>query len=716
MKKRVLSFLLCLLMVLPLLLVSCGTNEDPDDTEEEEELYVKPATLNFYIIGDQVTSDAAIAVEEAFNQRCRELYKTQVNFVYCTASEYEERIKEDLADAKKAFSESGAVLPSVSFENAPVETEIDILNTVIEKYPEVGNNQIDILLITSKEMYDELRAADHLADLTDTVDTSFRDIPQRVNSNLINAAKDGGKLYAIPNNVLIGTYKYVLVNKDIMYLLKYFDTKGGLETKEKTLDYEKLRDLIAQIQACKDATPDDPDLYEIQQEIMKRNGNVDFYPLKAPFAYPTVSFLPKGDEETVFGVLYEHNTTYTHQVALENILLNESYYNHLSLMLEAKENYYYPDPALTPEEAVYGVFYMEGSYTDRFQYEEDYFVYEVDQPRLEDDGAFDAMFAVSKYTASVTRSMEIIDALVADVGGELRNILQYGVESLHYNVDDKTGLLTRTATGEREYMMNANYTGNMITAFPCLKDGRDENYSSYFKAQNDSATRNPLYGLASKDLWETTVDNMVNALVCERIIKQIEADIKAMKEADIEALIGADGEPNAELTSKILEEKIPRGHDFATLRKYWEYLSGGYDPTDTYKSAPNLSAVSLALQKRIDPIVEVAQIEAETFASQAAAIGNDYMKRALACETKAELDALIYDINEDKADPEVMKYLYALREPDETNKLMGMLVNLSQSDIYDRFPDHADKTKVVDFTLAGALQHWYIDIKSSNKK
>ena len=34
MKKRVLSFLLCLLMVLPLLLVSCGSDQGPEDTEE----------------------------------------------------------------------------------------------------------------------------------------------------------------------------------------------------------------------------------------------------------------------------------------------------------------------------------------------------------------------------------------------------------------------------------------------------------------------------------------------------------------------------------------------------------------------------------------------------------------------------------------------------------------------------------------------------------
>lgn len=712
MKKRVLSFLLCLLMVLPLLLVSCGGTTDPDDTEEEEDLYVKPATLNFYIIGDTVAPEAAIEVEKAFNERCRELYKTQVNFVYCTAQQYRERIMSDLGDAKEAFSASGAVLPSVSFENAEVETEVDILNNVIEKYPEIGNNQIDILLITSKDMYNELRAGDHLADLTESVNTSFRDIPQRVNSNLINAAKDLGRLYAIPNNVLIGEYKYVLVNKEIMYLLNYYDTSDGLVNSAKKLDYAKLRDFVAQIQECMNAGEDNPDLYEIQQLIKDKIGNLDLYPMNGPFEYPTVSFLPKDGEETVFGVVYANNTTYTHQVTLENVLRNESYYNHKILMLEAADKGYYPKVA--PANAVYGVRYMEGSYTARFGYEDDYFVFEIDQPRLEDDGAFDAMFAVSKYTASVTRSMEIINALVADTGGELRNILQYGVEDIHFNVDDN-GLATRTPTGKNQYMMNANYTGNMITAFPCLEDGRDANYSDYFKAQNDSATRNPLYGLTGEALWKMTVDNMVNALVCERVEKQLKAEIEAMSDTDIKALKGEDEKENANLTKDALLKGIPRGHNYAVLKQYWDYIAAGYDPTATYKSPPSITSVSNDLyEEKVKPIVKDATDEAEDFASQAAAIGNAYMKAALECESAEDFKALVEEIKRDEtADDkkEELKYLYATRVGDGTEQLMGMLKGIYNNNIYNSDPDG-----YVNFTLYGALHFWWVDIKSVNQK
>ena len=711
MKKRVLSFLLCLLMVLPLLLVSCGGNTDPGDTEEEEELYVKPATLNFYIIGDTVTPDAAIEVEKAFNERCEEIYKTKVNFVYCTAQQYRERIMDDLADAKAAFSQSGAVLPSVSFENAPVETTSDDYGQPIEKYPEIGNNQIDILLITSKSMYDELRAADHLADLTEEINTNFRDIPQRVNTNLISAAKEDGRLYAVPNNVLIGTYKYVLVNKDLVYRLNYHETESGLMTSGKTLDYAKLRDFIVQVQELKDATNEaDPELYKIQQDFLEENGNPTLFPLKAPFDFPTVSFLPKGDEKTVLGVLYDHNDTFGHEVGLSNVLLdkeNPSYKDHMLLMLEARDEGYYPDSTtVVPENALYGVFYMEGSYTDRFQYEDDYFIFEVDQPRLEDDGAFDAMFAVSKYTASVTRSLEIIDALVADAGGELRNILQYGTD-LYYNLDDKTGVVTRTATGRSQYVMNANYTGNMITAHPCLEDGRDENYASYFKTQNDSATRNPLYGLS--DPWGETIENMVRALVCERTEVKISEEIGAMSDSAIKALKGADGKPSSNLTRQSLLDAIPKGHNFDPLREYWLYLNSGYDPTATYDSTPQeVRANNSTFQEnKVDPILELARLEAEAFATNAAATANDYMEKALKCTTKAAFEELLANMESDKSE-----YLYAERGVNETNKLMGMLTQDFQSSVYNENVAKYEKY-YASFTLAGYLKCWWESIKST---
>ena len=68
MKKRVLALLLCLLMVLPMMLTSCDNSDNPDNTtKEEESVYVKPATLNFYIVGEAVSDSAAAAMQEAFS-------------------------------------------------------------------------------------------------------------------------------------------------------------------------------------------------------------------------------------------------------------------------------------------------------------------------------------------------------------------------------------------------------------------------------------------------------------------------------------------------------------------------------------------------------------------------------------------------------------------------------------------------------------------------
>ena len=56
--------------------------------------------------------------------------------------------------------------------------------------------------------------------------------------------------------------------------------------------------------------------------------------------------------------------------------------------------------------------------------------------------------------------MEIIKELTCR--SELRNVLQYGVEDVHYRLDDD-GVLHRL---NHDYMMNIRYTGNVLMAHP----------------------------------------------------------------------------------------------------------------------------------------------------------------------------------------------------------------------------------------------------------
>lgn len=638
MKKRVLSFLLCLLMVLPLVLTSCSGGEGETTTTGEETLYVKPCTLNFYIVTEQMSNEARAAqqlMQEAFNKYAMEEYKTQVQFIFCTAEDYLSLVLDDLENAA-AITEQEGTYASQKFEKAEVETAVDHRGDTYEKYPEIYNNQIDLLLINGKDVYNKLRT--HLADLDETL-ALYPEILQRVNANLVNGARDAGKLYGVPNNVMIGNYKYVLVNKDIAFRYQYAKTADRfMVTRDgkQLLDYSALRLLAQQVQTSKNGA--DADYLALKNSLSAG----EIYPMDRTFDFPTVTYLPYGSEDTLFGVVYEYDSTYLNHVAVTNVLSNEFFKGHLSLMIEAKQYEYFPD-AVNEKTDAYAIRYVEGSYVDREKYEDDYFVYEIDRPRLEDDGAFDAMFAVSKYTASLSRSVEIIEALIADEDAVLRNILQYGVEGTHFNVytDEDTGLeyVERTTAG-KHYMMNVNYTGNVITAFPCEEDGRDLGYAEYVKNQNESAKRNPLYSLTTTRLWGDVESSMAEKYALLNMMRdKIEAEINALPTTSPVL-------KNKNKTALIAElNKIHKKYDLNLLNEFWWKMEQELDPCDELPTGIEIKdEVKDRIRTKRLALYATALKDSKAFIKQSVEISNHYMKAALACTTVSELEQVCKDL------------------------------------------------------------------------
>jgi putative aldouronate transport system substrate-binding protein len=127
----------------------------------------------------------------------------------------------------------------------------------------------------------------------------------------------------------------------------------------------------------------------------------------------------------------------------------------------------------------FGVAVMEGDYALAREYSDEYYITVLDYPRVDDADIFDSMFAVTAYTASLARSMEIINALTCK--SELRNILQYGVEGVHYTLNDDGAVVRKN----NDYMMNINYTGNVLMAYP--EEGMDLNIWRDVILQNQQA-------------------------------------------------------------------------------------------------------------------------------------------------------------------------------------------------------------------------------------
>ena len=141
MKKRLFSFFCLVLMLMPLVLTSCGDGAADTTTTGGEDLYVKPCTLNFYIVTDSMTNEARTAqtlMQEEFNKYARDAYKTQVQFIFCTAEDYLNRITGALENAGSIEGSSA----SQKFETSEVKTAVDDRGDTYELY-EVVNNEPD---------------------------------------------------------------------------------------------------------------------------------------------------------------------------------------------------------------------------------------------------------------------------------------------------------------------------------------------------------------------------------------------------------------------------------------------------------------------------------------------------------------------------------------------------------------------------------------------
>ena len=742
MKKRVLSFLLCVLMVLPLMLASCdlGGNDPSTTTKpEEESVYVKPVRLNFHIIADSVVSpEDEVAIEDAFNKISRKLYKTEIDFVFYTAGEYDEKI----ADVLKNANDIGGISASNRFENSEVVTSLNDVNIPIETYPEIANNQVDIVLINSKDLYQQLRDKRYLAEISTEISTKFKDIEQRVSSHLINGAKEGKKMYAVPNNVLIGQYEFALVNEEMAYQSLYWQKADFLASKDgvKVVDYAKLREFAATIQNIK--TSGDADSAKLYNDMKATLGVTEIYPIESTFDYPTVSFFPKATTvkengadvvktpDTVFGVVYPFNATLGSSIKLDNVFNDTSYQQHRMLMLEAA-NYISENPVA---DAAYGITYATGNFVDIEKYEKQgYIVLELDTPRLDSDAAFNAMFAVTNYSASTERSLEIIQAIVAGTSEdevELRNILQYGVEGRHFDKDDDNHVTRRN----NNYMMNANYTGNLVTAYPCDEDGRGDAFIGYFTEQNKDATLNPLHGMTSDLLWEKCQNYMVDFYLCNAMYDMMIAEFADEEKFPNDVIntflsdIASDkteakdkaADRRAALIAGAKNVKVQTFYPAADfqeaymrLYQYWLDARANINPlaqkTETSLTAP--SNVTNALNAVITDLETDAKAVAAAYLADAAKAAEALWVEAAACDTLEKFEAFLARLDELKSgkyadgtelsesDLEIYTYLYLTRAA----------ADAAGADFYGLLFTGGSSSLVYPSTLTDALAAWYYD-------
>lgn len=205
MMKKIVSLLLCLAMTV-LVLVSCGEEEIGSYRKNYtyEAPTVEEVTLNMYIVGDK-RNDGVVAVSRMINQYTESTFKTTLNIHYLSETTY----------------------------------RTDVLAAM------ATGESVDILLVNSATMMDELMAGEKLLDLTDYyASKEYGMLNTKITSLLLNASKYDGKYYSVPNNRMTGSYDYLLMNEAIGEKYNY----GPLRMSAYT-SYEDTADLRAAIVA-----------------------------------------------------------------------------------------------------------------------------------------------------------------------------------------------------------------------------------------------------------------------------------------------------------------------------------------------------------------------------------------------------------------------------------------------------------------------------------
>ena len=499
MKKRLVCLFLCLVMLLSVVLTSCSKK----DEEEAKENITQDAsdtaiTLTMWVVSEEKVSDAAAAaVTEALNAITRPKFKTELVLTYLTEDEYEAKLSATIA----AYEEEKKHAVSVETE-APEETETGEGNVVTDetetnkygqsviKYPDLVANQVDIIYIAGEDMYIDFIEKGWLAELDTELSSSSKKIKEYVSTTLLSAAKYNGTTYAIPNNRVIGEYTYMLLNKDLMSTYAQdayakLDMIDGFYNEYLYTYLELVRRFESDTVIPIDASYDD---------CLK---------LLAHYWYVDSANYTLLDKFSLFGYHYDNMADLTRGSTIlgyNNLFEDEDFVeDYLQLNRFRMDDYFRKEDDTRTESAIK---FVKGSYADIAQYEEDYYSVIVEYPTASSEDIYGNMFGVCTYARNVNRCMDIITYL--NTNAEFRNLLQYGVEGMHYKLtENEYGVVTGVERLNNDYMMDLYTTGNMFIAYPDTAAGMTNEVWESGKVQNRSSLVDPLLGFDLAEISAT---------------------------------------------------------------------------------------------------------------------------------------------------------------------------------------------------------------------
>lgn len=533
MKKRIISALLAIVMLVGCLsLNACGQKEEENDETKNVGQRVA-TTLTLWLPaaeGTKIDDESVAQVEKAINEITQSKFSTAIKFKVFESSEYDKLVEAQIADctrrkeqaeeeaAKKreeqreaaakgekvTTSSTAADTTAADTKAVEAENEFSAMNAAIfASYPAVEPAQFDIFLIRGADQYKKYADAYSLASLTENLKDDSKELYSYIYPTFFESVLYQGETYAIPNNRGVGEYEIMLVNKQIAEDLYYDPTQ--LNSIQKLFTYDN-----SGISFIEDVMANYPDVV----------------PVAGTYNAPYVKYWNSANNDS-FSVLSSLVSSEMGKadITIVNTLKNVNYVNYITYSKRINE-------ITTPEEfdanANFAVGFTKASAEEIAKYSENYQVTVLQNPQPTQDEMMEAMFAVSAHTKDVDRSMEIITLLNTDT--ELRTILQYGVEGIHWKKDVDDNSIMHVISDK--YKMNINETGNVYMTYPA--DGVPMTYWDYAKQQNlDSFlpyTNGFVYNNESTKALLSELDTLSN---------DIEARIAGMTSAEFTASLEA---------------------------------------------------------------------------------------------------------------------------------------------------------------------------------
>lgn len=511
MKKRLLCIIVAMLMVLPLVLVSCGSTDDKDKMKEiilgsdSDKPIDKAYTLSLWIPTEAVTvkgqtkdlseltqqqKDQLLKtypdvyeflkrvddVEDAINEILigRSFY-TKIDIVPVNNEYYEQAIAERFAamDAEVNPGDMNNLGNGTAYDNEVVEELVG--NKVLYDllYRPVDDNQLDIFLIrdygeySGYGQYISYVDSNYIIPLNDpqngnyiTSTGSYASISKLIREQFLEEIKVNNLIYALPNNHLYADqYQYILLNKELI----------------DSYDEYNVEDM-SDIYSCVDFI-----------NAVGDSGLENVVPFIADF--DDVAGYNYIDKNLGLG----GNVTATEdgktELGIESIFSNEDFNKYVKMYKELQDKNYVKTDLADGEVAAVRIF--NGTSLEAQEYADEYYLIKTAVPVADTSDVYASMFAISTFSLSYDRSMKILNLLQSDT--EIRTLLQYGIEGEDYTINIETvdgeDIEKINIKEDSYYKMNILYTGNEYYTYP--GDNTEIDDWDYVKETNLDSIVNP---------------------------------------------------------------------------------------------------------------------------------------------------------------------------------------------------------------------------------